>query len=80
MRIHGLAALLLAAAALPGCYVVSIAVPLDPSGMAHPIDWASGAFSEQVEKTGDHIRGLPAALDAHFAECGKYLLTDPRRQ
>lgn len=74
-----LAALLIAAAALPGCYVVNVAVPLDASGMRHPADWAAAAFSDQVEKSGEHVTGLPAALAEHFRECQRNLTHDPRR-
>jgi len=77
VRTRRLAPLLLLSAALPGCYVVRVAVPLDPSGMQRPADWASEALADQRKRTAARITGFPAALDRHCAEGVRNLTHDP---
>lgn len=66
-----------AVACLPGCYVISKAVPLDTSGMEYPIDNVSGAFHEQVANTRDTFTGLPHAFASHCRDCWINLSEDP---
>lgn len=73
------AAVLAAAALLPGCAFASRVVPLDPSGMAYPARRAAATVSDQVHRTGAAVTGAPAALGRHCAECWKNLTVDPRR-
>jgi hypothetical protein len=71
------ALLLLAAAALPGCYFVRHAVPLDARGMEYPLQHAAGEVKDQAQRTGATISGLPASFAGHCRACWRNLTTDP---
>jgi len=78
MRIRrAAAALVLGAAALPGCYVLRTVTPLDASGMAFPADWASDAVADQWARTRDGVAGLPATIGSHFHWSWRHLTEDP---